>query len=93
MLENKEYKPPIMYILIDTTDKTPRQMEIEVTDRVDKAIKNELDKLKNTVTDDEYKVISRKLAVERNNILKQFIFQIYNLKEINKEAFKEVELF
>lgn len=89
MKTTKRYKPPIMYMMIDTTGKTNKQLEIEITARIDKAIKNELDKIKNTVTLEEYKIIKRKMAIEKENMLRQFLFQIYNMEEINKKAFKE----
>lgn len=89
METTKRYKPPIMYMMIDTTGKTNKQIEIEITNRIDRGIKNELDKIKNTVTLEEYRTIKRKMTLEKVNMLKQFMFQIYNMEEINKKAFRE----
>lgn len=87
-----KYKPPIVFMLIDTDNKSTKQLEIEIINRVDNAINSELSKYKDKLSEKDYKTVARKMAIERNRMIKHFIFQIINMQEINnKVREKEVE--
>lgn len=93
METGKTNTPPLMYMLIDTKNKSTIQLETEVREYVTDKIDRKLYKLKAelNINSEEYRVICDYILREKEQILKQFIFQIRHMEEINKLSLKEVE--
>lgn len=72
----------VVYIVVDFENKNMQDIEKEITDRVNKYIGTEIDAIRNTLSDYEYKILIRKMEVQKQAMLKQFILQIHARKEI-----------
>lgn len=87
-----EFNPPIMFMVIDTANKTEKQLISEIRNQVETEINRQLAEYKNELNEVDFKTVSRKLAVERENIIRQFTFQIKNRAKINNVDFVDKEL-
>lgn len=77
-------KQPMVYMLVDTSNKSVEQLTDEVVDKVNCAVDNELNNYRDKLSATEFDMIARILEAKKNDIIRQFIFQINNMKEINK---------
>lgn len=87
-----DFAPPIMFMIIDTANKTEKQLIKEIRNQVETEIDKQLEQCKNELTESDYKTVARKLAVERENIIRQFTFQIKNRSKIDSVGCVDKEL-
>ena len=86
----KDYKPPILCMVIETEGKTTKQLINEVTHRVEDEFNKQIDAYNDKLSLEDYKLLLRKMEIEKLHMLKQFVFQLEHRDEINKRMQEEL---
>ena len=73
--------PAITYIMIDTENKSKKQLIDEVVDKVDKILNTKLLEYKGIIGSSEYELVVKDMEAERSRMISQFVYQIMHLDE------------
>lgn len=78
---NMKNTPAITYIMIDTENKSKKQLIDEVVDKVDKILNTKLLEYKGIIGSSEYELVVKDMEAERSRMISQFVYQIMHLDE------------
>lgn len=88
----KENTPTITYIMIDTENKSKQQLIDEVVEKVNRSCTSLLKKYSKIINHEKYINVENDIEKEKIKMIKQFVYQIHHMDEINRATLADMVL-